>query len=99
MPVKSLGLLDHLVWSQRVRRRAEHRDHELGYPPRPLRPERGLQGDGALLTRCARDRVSGLGHPPKLNPDFRVRKCARQLYDRNPCEAGLSKTRCDPSGA
>jgi hypothetical protein len=36
--------------------------------PGPLHPGRGLQGDGALLTRWARKSVSGLGHPPKPTP-------------------------------
>jgi hypothetical protein len=73
----TLGLIDDLLRSLRLTGHLEHGDDELEHPAwsRLRRLPSDGRGPISSLYRCY-----CLGQPTKLNPDFRVRTCARQLY-------------------
>lgn len=84
--VDSLGLVDHLLWSQRLVGGSQDLYDEFEHPAwsSPL---------WCVVTRhritspsSALDCPHGLGHAPKLNPGFRVRKAARKLYSQPPVD-------------
>ena len=78
-PADLLSSLDDRLRAQRLIVRCKNGYDELEDPARPrLKPRR--LGSRKRGRSGARDLRCDLGQLPKLDPDFRVRTCARQLY-------------------